>query len=252
VHLIRPDWSAPAGVHAAMTTRHGGVSVAPFASLNLGYATADERAAVIQNEERVAAALGVAAHDLRWVYQVHGTVVHHAEQLPVNAPLGATTIQGDAIVSHTPGIVCGIKVADCMPVLFASRAGDVVAAAHAGWRGLAGGVVENTLAAMQVAAQDVVVWLGPCIGPLAFEVGQDVRDAFTDQHGSDSDFFEPLPQAGKYLCNLPGIARARLLRAGVESVHSSHRCTLREPDSFFSHRRDQVTGRMAAFVWIAP
>lgn len=250
MHLIRPEWNAPACVHAAMTTRHGGVSKAPFDSLNLGYATADDRAAVVRNEELVAATLGVATRSLRWVYQVHGVAVQHAERLPENAPPGATTIQADAVVSHTPGLVCGIKVADCMPVLFTSRKGDVVAAAHAGWRGLAGGVVENTLAAMDVPADQVAVWLGPCIGPQSFEVGEDVRDAFMREHASDADYFEALPQAGKFLCNLPAIARARLVRAGIAAVGASNRCTLREADSFFSHRRDQITGRMAAFVWI--
>ena len=248
--LITPQWSAPENVAAAMTTRVGGVSALPFDSLNLGYATVDDRASVAQNERLVAASIGVDTSAVRWVYQVHGVDVHHAEALPVNDPLGATTIQGDAIVSHTPGLVCGIKVADCMPVLFSASDGSAVGAAHAGWRGLSGGVLERTVAQMRCKAEDIVAWLGPCIGPQAFEVGDDVRQAFVDSQVEAAKFFAPRAAHGKFLCDLFGLACLRLNAIGVTQIAISGRCTFSEPESFYSHRRDKITGRMAAFVSI--
>jgi polyphenol oxidase len=250
-----PNWAVPANILAAMTTRVGGVSAAPFDSLNLGYSTADERGNVIANERLVANALGVDVSNIRWVHQVHGNVVHHAERLPQNAPLGATTIQGDAVVSRTRGLVCGVKVADCMPVLFAATDASAVAAAHAGWRGLSSGVLENTISAMNVAPENIVAWLGPCIGPTMFEVGEDVRAAFLAVASENSMFdvdraFVARKTGGKYLCHLVTLARARLQLAGVKHVFVDGACTMSEPARFFSHRRDQQTGRMAAFVGI--
>ena len=248
--LITPDWPAPDNVFAAMTTRLGGVSVVPYDSLNMGYATADDRANVAQNERLVAASLKVATSAIRWVYQVHGVDVHHAEALPLNEPLGATTIQGDAIVSQTPGLVCGIKVADCMPVLFAANDGSAVGATHAGWRGLSGGVLERTVAQMRCKAENIVAWLGPCIGPNAFEVGEDVRQAFVDYDAAAEKFFAPRAEQGKFLCDMFGLALLRLNSIGVTQIAVSGRCTVSEPEFFYSHRRDKVTGRMAAFVSI--
>ena len=233
-----------------MTTRVGGFSNSPYDALNLGYSTQDVRSAVEQNETVVAAALGVATADIRWVHQVHGIDVHHAESLPANAPLGATATHGDALVSHTPGLVCGIKVADCMPVLLAARDGSVVAAAHAGWRGLSAGVLERTVEACQVAPDQLVAWLGPCIGPQAFEVGEEVRDAFIAHDVTSAQHFVPRANTGKFLCDLSTIARQRLKDRGVTDIVSSNLCTYERPDLFFSHRRDRLTGRMAAFVWI--
>lgn len=233
-----------------MTTRIGGVSATPFDSLNLGYATVDDRGAVEKNERLVAAAMGVDTSALRWAYQVHGVDVHHAEALPENDPLGATTIQGDAIVSHTPGLVCGIKVADCMPVLFAANDGSAVGAAHAGWRGLSGGVLECAVAQMRCKAEDIVAWLGPCIGPNAFEVGEDVRQAFVENDAAAEKFFAPRAVQGKFLCDMFGLALLRLNAIGVTQIAVSGRCTVTEPEFFYSHRRDKVTGRMAAFVSI--
>ena len=249
--LIRPAWAAPQAVRAAMTTRLGGVSVAPYDSLNLGYATADHRASVTQNERLTAAALGVPEVNIRWVYQVHGTDVHHAESLPANAPLGATEINGDAVVSHTPGLVCAVKIADCMPVLFAARDGSAVGAAHAGWRGLSGGMLERTVAAMHVAPEQMVAWLGPCIGPAAFEVGEDVRAAFVAHDPLASQYFMPRETPGKFLCDMVSIARQRLRAIGVTDVSGGEYCTFTQRELFFSHRREPITGRMAAFVWIA-
>ncbi len=238
-----------------MTTRIGGVSRAPYDSLNLGYSTQDDRGAVAENERTVARELAIDVASIRWVYQVHGNVVHHAEALPANDPLGATTIEGDAIVSRTRGLVCGVKVADCMPALFAADDGSVVGAAHAGWRGLSSGVLENTIEAMTISPSRLLVWLGPCIGPTMFEVGEEVRAAFVDQAARASKLtidgaFVPRETKGKYLCNLVAIARERLRIAGVTRVSASGQCTMSEPETYFSHRRDQSTGRMAAFVGI--
>jgi polyphenol oxidase len=248
--LITPEWPTPKNVVAAMTTRLGGVSETPFDSLNLGYATADSRACVAENERRVAERLGVSPASIRWVYQVHGADVHHAEALPANDPLGATALQGDAIVCHTPGLVCGIKVADCMPVLFANQRGSAVAAAHAGWRGLLGGVLERTVAQMQCNPDEVVTWLGPCIGPKAFEVGEEVRRAFIDCDAGAAQFFTPTGAPGKFLCDLYALARQRLNTVGVTQITVSGRCTVSEPEFFYSHRRDKITGRMAALVFL--
>jgi polyphenol oxidase len=253
--LITPHWPVPDNIRAAMTTRLGGVSVAPFDSLNLGYSTVDDRSKVMKNERLVAAAMGVDASNIRWLHQVHGNVVHHAEALPTNEPLGSTTIQGDAIVSRTKGILCGVKIADCMPVLFAADDASVVAAAHAGWRGLSSGVLENTIATMDVASSRVVAWLGPCIGANSFEIGEEVRAAFLDASSVASKAtiekaFKPSENDGKYLCDLVAIARERLRVAGVTRVAVDGACTYVERERFFSHRREKTTGRMAAFVGI--
>ena len=240
-----------------MTTRRGGVSRAPYDELNLGYATKDDRASVVENERLLASAFDVQTDAIRWVYQVHGVEVHHAEALPVNAPLGATTITGDAIVSHTPGLVCGIKIADCMPVLFAARDGVSVGAAHAGWRGLSGGVLENTVAAMRTDPSKIVAWMGPCIGPKAFEVGEEVRDAFIKHDASAAAHFAPRPAPaapatpGKFLCDLYAIARLRLGAMGISEITGGGYCTFEQPDLFFSHRRNPLTGRMAALIAIS-
>jgi polyphenol oxidase len=186
---------------------------------------------VIENERIVARELAVDASQIRWVYQVHGHVVHRAEALPPNAPLGATVIEGDAIVSRTPGLVCGVKVADCMPVLFAARDASVVGAAHAGWRGLSSGVLENTLSAMAVH-------------------GEDVGSADVESKAIIDSAFVRLQKDGKYLCDLRAIARQRLRIRGVTQVFTSDACTMSEPERFFSHRRDKTTGRMAAFIGI--
>ena len=233
-----------------MTTRRGGVSRAPYDKLNLGYATKDDRASVVENETLVAAAIGVQTAAIRWVYQVHGVEVHHAESLPENAPMGATKITGDAIVSHTAGLVCGIKIADCMPVLFAARNGSAVGAAHAGWRGLSGGVLEKTVTAMGTEPSEIVAWMGPCIGPKAFEVGEDVRDAFVRHDVGTAAHFSPRTTPGKFLCDLYSLARFRLATMGIVQVTGGDYCTFGQPELFFSHRRNPLTGRMAAFVWI--
>ena len=246
-----PDWPAPAHVQALFTTRAGGVSAAPYDSFNLGDHVRDDPVAVATNRQRLADALHARPVFLQ---QVHGTAV---------ATLNAQTPDGtvaDACVSTQPGVACTVMVADCLPVLFTDTAGTVVAAAHAGWRGLAAGVLESCLAGMtpSSAPADVLAWLGPCIGPQAFEVGAEVRDAFVAWRGDAAGCFVDLPEANKYLAHLPQLARLRLQAMGVNRVFGNDGsptwCTVTQSSRFFSHRRDAVrlgsTGRMAACIWI--
>ena len=246
-----PDWPAPLGVRALFTTRAGGVSAAPFDSFNLGDHVRDDPVAVFANRQRLADVLGARPVFLQ---QVHGTAV---------ATLGSLTPDGslaDACVSTQPGLVCTVMVADCLPVLFTDTAGTVVAAAHAGWRGLAGGVLESCLAGVKQqlsAPAEIMAWLGPCIGPLVFEVGEEVREAFVAWRGDADRCFVSQPQAGKYLANLSQLARLRLQAMGVTRLYGNDGtpawCTVTQSSRFFSHRRDAVrlgsTGRMAACIW---
>jgi YfiH family protein len=234
---IIPDWPAPPDVRAFVTTRAGGVSAAPYDSLNLGDRTDDDRAAVAANKARVRASLPA---DPRWLAQVHGASVVHADAVE-----GA--VAADASWTRTRGVVCAIKIADCMPVLLCDSGGGAIGAAHAGWRGLSGGVVEATLVAMDVPPGRIVAYLGPAIGPTAFEVGEDVLDAFLTRDEGAAAAFAPL-RPGKWLGDLFTLARRRLVAAGVTRIHGGTDCTVRDP-RFFSHRRDRTTGRMAAFIW---
>jgi YfiH family protein len=245
---MHPDWLRPAwrqaGVEAVMTTRAGGASAAPWDSLNLGTAVGDDPATVARNRALLQAAMGAAPVYLK---QVHGTRVVRLTSAHVNQAL----IEADASLTTEAGVACLIQVADCMPVLFAAPGG--VAAAHAGWRGLAGGVVEATLRELCSATgcepAQVECWLGPCIGPAAFEVGADVLEGFGVQTaGADPQRFKPL-RAGKWLANLPLLARDRLAAAGVVQVAGGEWCTFTERSRFFSFRRDGITGRMAAAIW---
>ena len=244
-----PQWPAPATVRALCTTRSGGVSQAPYDSLNLGDHVGDDPLAVAANRATLQSAL--AARPV-FLSQVHGTDVLSL------APDSAHGIAADASLSTQTGLACSIMVADCLPVLFTNVQGSVVAAAHAGWRGLAGqggrGVLEQTLNAFAAAgaASDILAWLGPCIGPQAFEVGDDVRDAFMAQDSAVQTLFK-MQANGKWLADLPGLARMRLRQAGVERIYGNDGslpwCTVSNPARFFSHRRDRVSGRMAACIW---
>ncbi len=236
-----PDWPAPPSVQALVTTRLGGVSGEPYASFNLSYRVGDDEAAVDENRRRLRAWLPA---EPRWLRQVHGTVVVDADG--VTAPVDA-----DAAFTRSPGVVCTISIADCLPVLFCNRAGTVAGAAHAGWRGLAGGVLENTVAALGCAPAELIAWLGPGIGPTAFEVGADVLDAFVAHNEGARAAFRP-QAGGKWLCDLFLLARQRLGALGVGAVSGGDRCTFREAERFFSYRRDRTTGRMAAFLWLEP
>jgi YfiH family protein len=239
---IVPAWDAPANVHAFVTTRNGGISTGVHATLDLGASDnpPERAAAAAGNRRRVQRFL---PSPPRWLTQVHG---HDVVEIGASAPHAVP--RADASVTRDAGVVLAIRVADCMPVLLAQRDGSVIGAAHAGWRGLAGGVVERTLAAMRCAANEVLAWLGPAIGRTAFEVGTDVYDAFVRHDPGADAHFTPL-RAGKWLADLDGLARRRLARAGVTSIVSSGLCTYRDPARFFSYRRDGASGRMAAFAW---
>lgn len=238
---IVPDWPAPARVRALSTTRVGGVSVAPYDSLNLGTHVGDDPASVAANRAQVRR---IVPSEPAWLNQVHGTAV-------VDAAAVDGVPDADASVSRTPGAVCVVMTADCLPVLLCDRAGTVVGAAHAGWRGLHGGVIEATVAAMQVAPGDVIAWLGPAIGPSAFEVGDEVRAAFVAVDASADSAFKPAGQPGKWLADIYLLARQRLAALGVTAVYGGDCCTVSESQRFFSYRRDGVTGRMGTLVWLA-
>lgn len=237
-HCIVPDWPAPAQVHALMTTRGGGTSSGPYASLNLGARTADDPAAVAANRALLQELL---PQPPRWLAQVHGSTV-------VDADLLQAVPQADASVARLPGTVCAILVADCLPILLTDRAGTCVGAAHAGWRGLAGGVIANTVARMPAPAAELMAWIGAGIGPDAFEVGDDVYAAYCDHLPERRSAFRAL-RAGKWLCNLPALARDELQRCGVTRVYGGDLCTYRDARRFYSYRRDGATGRMAALIW---
>ena len=241
-----PHWPAPPGVRALCTTRAGGVSGGNYESLNLGGHVGDEPANVAINWARLREATG-ARHV--FLQQVHGT-----QLLPLDrsTPDGATA---DACTATEEGVACTIMVADCLPVLFTDAAGRRVAAAHAGWRGLAAGVLEQTLTAFEPegGARGVMAWLGPCIGPDAFEVGDEVRAAFEAHAPEAIRCFKPAAAPGKWLADLAGLARQRLRAAGMTQLHgndgSERWCTVHNPLLFFSHRRDRVSGRFAACIW---
>ncbi|MBS0609696.1 MAG: peptidoglycan editing factor PgeF [Proteobacteria bacterium] len=269
---LRPDWPAPAQVRALCTTRSGGVSAPPFDSFNLGRYVGDAPSAVQSNWAMLQRSLSSGERPVRPVYlrQVHGTAV-----LPLHAdtPEGADV---DACTTQARGIACTVMAADCLPVLFTNRAGTRVAAAHAGWRGLAAGVLEQTLRCFANETQDgkaqpainneaakspgeVLAWLGPCIGPLAFEVGPEVRDAFCAQDPQSARHFTPHGSGGKLLADLAALARQRLRARGVTALYGNDGspawCTVGNPLRFFSHRRDTPlfgsSGRMAACIWLA-
>ena len=237
--LLRPDWPAPPGVQAAMTLRTGGVSAGPYTSLNLGDHVGDDPAAVAENRRRLREALALPSEPL-WLEQVHGTAVARFG--------GADRPRADAAVALAPGQVCAVMVADCLPVLLADRSGTCVAAAHAGWRGLAAGVLEAAVAALPADPAQLVAWLGPAIGPEAFEVGPEVREAFVAVDPTATDAFRP-GEGDRWLADAYGLARQRLARAGVTDVHGGGLCTVSDPSRFFSYRRDGATGRMAALIW---
>lgn len=241
LEFLRPDWTAPARVRAVMTTRRGGESRGAWAEFNLATHVGDDPAAVAANRRRLREALTLPAEPA-WLEQVHGAAV---AVLP-RAGAGPA----DAAVTFSPGEVCAVLVADCLPVFLASRAGDRVGLAHAGWRGLAGGVIEATVAALGCAPESLVAWLGPSIGPDAFEVGGEVREAFLGRDPGAAGAFRT-GRTGRYLADLPALARRRLAALGVREVSGGGLCTHGDPARFYSYRRDGATGRMAALAWLA-
>jgi YfiH family protein len=267
--LLRPHWPAPPGVGAAMSLRQGGCSRGPYASLNLGVAVGDDAAAVAENRARFARALGARP---RWLRQVHGVQVLRMTQ--GEAPSDEDGQSADAAWTSDTGLACTVQVADCLPVLLASRDGRVVAAAHAGWRGLALGVLEASVQALRTGAGvqpfELQAWLGPCIGPRSFEVGEDVLAAFglaiaeagavPALPGAVQACFQRRDTPGpdgcpRWLADLPALARLRLLRLGLppQAVFSAGLCTVEQSSDFFSFRREQArglpTGRLAAAIW---
>lgn len=237
--IIRPQWKLPPQVAALYTTRVGGVSLAPCDSFNLGTHVGDDAAAVAANRARLCAHVGA---EPLWLEQVHGIAVADADR-------ATGKVCADAAVAREPQRACVVLTADCLPVLLCDDAGTVVAAAHAGWRGLAAGVLEASIARMEVAPHRLSAWLGPAIGASAFEVGADVRDAFMDEDADAATAFVSA-RPGKWVADLHALARRRLVRCGVVRISAVDACTFSDPTRYFSYRRDDRCGRQAALIWL--
>lgn len=245
--LLKPDWPVPANVRALSTTRVGGVSQAPWASLNLGDHVGDNPDHVRTNRQRLADASGLHPDRIGWLKQVHGTDV--VELAPATV---AKVPTADASFTRHPGMVCAILTADCLPVIVSDEEGTVVGAAHAGWRGLCNGVIENLVTAMAVEPTRLRAWLGPAIGPTHFEVGAEVRDAFlTADPAAASAFHTSGARPGHLMADIYALATQRLNRLGITTVSGGGLCTVSDKARFFSYRRDGQTGRMATLVWLA-
>lgn len=267
--VLQPAWRVASRVHALVTTRNGGVSLPPFGrwqagvdqpgGLNLGFLSGDALESVAQNRERLMGLTG--ARDAAWLKQIHGAEVVDASEVVAKAVAGEPLTEADASVTSEAGTICVVMIADCMPVLLCDADGRAVGAAHAGWRGLAAGVVEKTAqrvaALADVPVESLHAYLGPSIGPDTFEVGADVRDAFMNgvdsvQRQATADAF--IPRAGipgKYLADLPALARLRLQSLGIMQISGGDACTVTQRERFYSYRRDRITGRMAAMIWLA-
>lgn len=237
---LAADWPAPPNIHAGTTTRSGGVSAGAWASLNLGDHVGDDHAAVVENRRRLVSGLVLPSEPV-WLNQIHGTTVVSAVSCGV-AP------EADASVAQESDVVCAVLTADCLPVLFCNRSGTEVAVAHAGWRGLVGGVLAETIATMQTPVTELLAWLGPGIGSSVFEVGPEVRQAFLDRDPVQTGAFTA--RGDKYLTDIYAAARRELATLGVWSVYGGEHCTVSEPERFFSYRRDGTCGRMASLIWM--
>lgn len=239
---VAPDWPAPANVHGFVTTRHGGVSTGEYASLNLGQSSGDEPAHVARNRAIVRRQL---PSEPRWLAQVHEAAVADLDRVdPAEIP------RADAAVTGTPGTVAVVLTADCMPLFLCDSSGRRIGLAHAGWRGMSAGVIENAIAALDCAPAEVLAWMGPAIGPEAFEVGGEVREAFLARDPGAGLAFVPHGD-GKYMADLYALARRRLGLAGVRRIHGGGFCTYRDEARFFSYRRVKASGRMGAFAWLS-
>jgi YfiH family protein len=237
---LEADWPAPPGVTALSTFRIGGASGGRYASLNLGDRVGDDPAAVAENRRRVRQAAALPAEP-QWLSQVHGVQVADLDTVAPRSP-------ADAAITRLPGRVCAILTADCLPILLAADSGQVVAAAHAGWRGLAAGVIETTFHAMRVHPGRILAWLGPAIGPGHFEVGSEVREAFLRQDEGSAGAFEANAR-GRFMADLASLARRRLAALGIARIYGGGECTFSSADRYFSHRRDGNCGRQATFIW---
>lgn len=242
LEFLQADWPSPTTVRTAVTLRSGGVSSGPYATLNLGDHVGDDAGHVAENRRRLQSGLQLPAEP-RWLRQVHGTQV-----AALDAPDPAA--EADASWTTNRGVICAILTADCLPVLICDRDGRVVAAAHAGWRGLAAGVLEATVRALPVVPAQLLAWLGPAIGPAAFEVGAEVRAAFIAADPAAAADFSA-NASGKFHADLFALARRRLRAAGVTAIYGGGLCTHGDARRFFSHRRDHLCGRMATLIWRA-
>ena len=237
---IVPDWPMPEGISACTTMRTGGYSQGPWTAFNLADHVDDDSSAVQANRELLVASLELPAAPL-WLQQVHGCDV-------CNADTEDRSLISDAVISSRPGVVCAVLTADCLPVLLSSKDGQHVAAIHAGWRGLAAGVIEQTVSQLPAASTSLMAWLGPAIGPMAFEVGEEVRQVFIEQQPEAHPGFTA--RGEKWLCDLYYLARLRLRSVGVTSIYGGGLCTYTDSQRFYSYRRDGITGRMASLIWI--
>ncbi|MFC0323431.1 peptidoglycan editing factor PgeF [Gallibacterium melopsittaci] len=243
---IYPNWQVPANVHALSTLRTDGYSCGTYAGLNLGDHVGDDPNVVQKNRQRLVEQFQLPQYPA-FLTQVHGTIV---KQLP----LTDNNLTADACYTNQANQVCLIMTADCLPVLFAAGNGTEVAAAHAGWRGLAAGILENTLSQFKTAPDQIKVWLAPAIGPTAFQVGAEVKQAFCEKHPVAEQAFLPDPEhTDKYFADLYQLARLRLQQAGVlaENISGGEYCTYSDPEKFYSYRRDKQTGRMATLIWFS-
>lgn len=238
---LTPQWPAPPSVRALSTLRQGGVSRAPYQSLNLAMHVGDDPRAVHANREHLCHVAGLPAMPC-WLTQVHGAAV-------VDAARARPGCEADGAFSREAGVVCAVMTADCLPLLLCEGGGRWVAAVHAGWRGLAAGVIESAMACLATPGDDILAWLGPAIGPRAFEVGDEVRAAFVEGDAGAAGDFTP-SQGGRWMMDLPALARRRLAALGVRRVYGGEWCTVTDEGGFFSYRRDGHTGRMASLIWM--
>ena len=249
LQFLTPDWAAPRAVRAAFTLRRGGVSAAPFDSLNVAAHVGDDSQAVAKNRRRLRDGLRL-PQEPAWMEQVHRTEVLDLDLSDLAARAASSSVAADAALTRRAGRVCVVQVADCLPVLFAARDGSAVAAAHAGWRGLAAGVLEATVKSLAVDPGGLLAWIGPGIGPAHFEVGDEVRGAFLAHDNAAAAAFS-INTRGRWQCDLPLLARARLAALGIAAVTGGTWCTYADASRFFSFRRDGRCGRMAAVIWLA-
>lgn len=239
-HVI-PNWPAPKQVKAFGSTRVGGFSQGPYQGLNLGMHVGDDAATVERNRSKLVQDANMPSLPV-WLNQTHSNVVAVCEEST------SAVVDADGVVTSTPQVVCSVMTADCLPVLITNTAGTQVAAVHAGWRGLANGIIENALKKM---SGEPLIWLGPAIGPSAFEVGEDVLTAFVSMHSDTEQAFTPREGiAGKWLADMDLITRIRLNDLGITQIFSSNLCTFNDAERFYSYRRDGITGRQASFIWI--
>ncbi|MGF1722264.1 peptidoglycan editing factor PgeF [Vibrio kyushuensis] len=244
MNVLVPNWNVPSCIKAVASTRIGGFSISPYEALNLGTHVGDELAIVEQNRDLFAQQSAMPTAPI-WLNQTHSTTV-----VEVTHPT-QHVFDADGSYTRSPNVVCSAMTADCLPVLLTNSSGTQVAAVHAGWRGLADGILENAIAQFD-SSSDVIAWLGPAIGAESFEVGGDVLEAFTSFDIKAEQAFRPTKRANKWLANMTMLATQRLNKLGVDNIYSSDLCTYQQKEQFFSYRRDGITGRQAVFIWIEP